>query len=79
MFVRDGAAGSVSAGIPVPGRPIAVEVNFGSATPTVVYALHLVTGGRLCDETFAILATVGADARSRGLPFIVAGNFQVPS
>ena len=72
MFVRDGAAGSVSAGIPVPGRPIAVEVNFGSATPIVIYSHYPATGGRL---NVAILATVGADARSRALPFIIAGDF----
>ena len=70
--------GSVSAGTPVPGRAIAVEVDFGgSSTPIVIYSLYLVTGGRICDENLAILATVGANSRSRALPFVIAADFQV--
>ena len=35
IFVREGSAGSVTVGTPVPGRAIAVEVDFGSATPSL--------------------------------------------
>ena len=33
--MREGSAGSVTVGTPVPGRAIAVEVDFGSATPSL--------------------------------------------
>ena len=67
--MREGAAGSAHAGTPVPGRALAVEIDFGTAAPITVYSLYLVTGNSLCDANLATLAAVGADARSRALPF----------
>ena len=77
IFVWEGAAGSASVGIPVPGRAIAVDIDDCSTTPIVLYSLYLVTGGHLCDENLVILGTIGADARSRSLPFVIAGDFDV--
>ena len=77
VFVREGAAGSVSAGTIWPGRAIAVEVDFGGPTPIVVVSLYLITGGRLSDSNLAILGATGASVAARGLPFVVAGDFQV--
>ena len=62
---------------PFAGRAVAVEVDFGLSSPIVVYSFTVATGGRLCESNLAALATVGADARSRSLPFIIAGDLQV--
>ena len=64
MFVRAGAALSVSAGAVWPGRALAVEVDFGGPTPSLLNSLYLITGGRLCGGNLVIHAAVGATALS---------------
>ena len=51
--------------------------NLISAAPRLLVSVYLITGGRLCDRNLAILAAIGASVASRGLPFIIAGDFQV--
>ena len=77
VFVRDGTAGSTSAGTIWPARALAVEVDFGGPTPILVVSLYLFTGGRLTDDNLEILAAVGASVTTRGLPYIIAGDFNV--
>ena len=65
-------------GTPVLGRAIAVAVDFGTATPIVVYPLDFVTAGRLSDTPTLPSSPPSAQTPARAPPsLIITSDFQV--